>query len=111
MVIFKEKPILIIMALTGGLFLLSLLLVSFNVAGFSSPVILHFDVFRGIDLFGEKIDVWVFLLTAFLIGFLNIILGEAFFYRQRLLAYLLISANLLFALLTLVAVGVIVTVN
>jgi len=111
MMIFKEKPLFITTILSASLLLLSLLLIILNIHKVGSPVILHFDIFRGIDLFGNKIDIWFFWLSSLLIAFLNSALGEIFFYKERILSYLLVSSNLLFALITLVAVGVIITVN
>ena len=111
MEIFKEKILLVLSVLSGALFLSSFLLIALNVGGFGTPVILHYDALRGIDLFGEKFDVWAIWLTGFIIAVSNIFLGHILFYRERVLSYLFIAANFLIALLVLIISGVIVSVN
>ncbi|MEK9194692.1 MAG: hypothetical protein AAB884_02675 [Patescibacteria group bacterium] len=109
--IFKQKTLLVLSIISGAFFLFSFLLIVLNIGGFGSPVILHYDVFRGIDLFGDKFDVWAIWITGFLLGILNIILSNTFFYRERVLSYLFIAVNLLISILILVVSGVIVSVN
>ncbi|KKU91082.1 MAG: hypothetical protein UY23_C0004G0027 [Candidatus Jorgensenbacteria bacterium GW2011_GWA1_48_11] len=111
MIIFKKKILLVLLIVSGALMLFSLGLIYFNIASFGSPVILHFDAFKGVDFLGDRLDVWLIWLSVLLIMILNVLLGEFLFYRERILAYLLIGANLLLALLTLAVSGVIVSVN
>ena len=111
MVIFKQKVLFILSILSGSLMLGALALISLNIGSFAAPVILHFDAFRGIDAFGSNLDVWFVWGMSLIILLMNMCLAEFLFYRERILAYILISSNFLFALLTFVIAGVIVSVN
>lgn len=111
MEIFKEKILVILSALSGAFLFFGLVLIYFNIHNFSLPVILHFDAFRGIDLFGERVDVWGIWFTGLIAILVNTYLAEVLFYRERVLSYLFIGANFLLALLVLIISGVIVSVN
>jgi len=111
MKIFKQKILLIFLALTAVLFILSFALIYFNLGRLSAPLILHFDALRGVDFFGEKADFWGIWLVAFVVAIINMILGEVFFYRERILSYIFLGANLLLAILTLIFVAVVIRVN
>lgn len=89
----------------------SLGLVFLNVRQLTSPVILHFDRFRAIDFFGQPADLWGIWLTGLIILLLNLFLSHQFFYRERALTYVLLGANLLIAILVLVALATIISVN
>lgn len=107
----KEKVLLVFIALSLALMIFSLGLIFFNIDKLSSPVILHFDEFKGIDLFGEGRDLWGIWLAGFVAIAFNIFLGHALFYRERALTYLLVGSGLLISILILVVLGTIISVN
>lgn len=89
----------------------SALLIAFHINTISPPVILHFDALQGIDMFGERIDIWgIWLITAVAV-LANIFLARAFFHKERLVSYILISVTPLLSLLLLIAIGTIISVN
>lgn len=111
MIIFKKKILLVLLVLSVGLMIFSFGLIYFNIGSFGFSVVLHFDAFNGVNFLGSRSDVWLIWATTLLFIVLNTILAEFIFYRERVLAYSLIGANLLLAVLTLIVSGVIVAVN
>jgi len=109
--IFKQKILLVFSALSAFLFLLSLVLIYFNLSRLSAPLILHFDALRGVDFFGEKYDFFGIWLVGLAAAIINTILSEIFFYRERILSYIFSGVNLLLALLILIFVAVVIRVN
>lgn len=77
----------------------------------SQPIILHFDNFKGVDAFGDKIDVWGIWLMGLAMILINLVLGELFFYKERVVSYLLVSVNILISILILIISAVIINVN
>lgn len=109
--IFRERILFILFAISVVIFLASFIVLIFQIGGFVSPVVLHFDGVRGIDLYGEKIDVWAVWITSLALFIVNIFISNVFYFRERSLTYLFIGFNLLWAILTLVFAGVITSAN
>lgn len=107
----RYKFFFIASAICATALIISALIVYLNVAQLSSPIIFHFDKLNGIDVFGAKIDLWRFWLAGFMIILVNTILSHEFYYRERILSYILIGTNLLFSILTLIVVLLIVSIN
>jgi hypothetical protein len=107
----KEKVLRVFLVITGILFLLSLGLIYFNTKNLDTPLILHFDQIKGIDLFGEKIDLWLIWFMGFAMAVINTFLGQVFFERERILSYIFIGTNILISILLLIVVGTIISVN
>ena len=74
-------------------------------------LVIHFDAFRGIDFLGDKFDVFNVLWISLLITLVNFFLSAILYYRERFLSYLIEYFNIFFALLILIAVAVIISVN
>ena len=109
--ILNQKILRIFLILSGAILLFSLILIYLNIGRLSQPIILHFDNFKGVDAFGDKIDVWGLWLVGLAMILINLALGELFFYKERVLSYLLVGINILFSILLLVIVAVIINVN
>ncbi|KKU93876.1 MAG: hypothetical protein UY26_C0003G0024 [Candidatus Jorgensenbacteria bacterium GW2011_GWA1_48_13] len=107
----ERKVMFVLLAAAMALMAFSLVLVLLNVNELSAPLILHFDKLKGIDFLGEKSDVWGIWAGGFALLVLNSLLASVFFHRERVLAYVFAGVNLLFAVLVLVALGVIFSVN
>ncbi len=90
---------------------ITLILIILNKESLNQPIILHYDSFGGIDLFGTPNDLWGIWLAGLVTGVVNVFLGAAFFYRERILTYLFLGANVVIAILVLVAVANIISVN
>lgn len=107
----KERPLRYLCIVGGGFFLVSLFFVALKGAGLSTPVILHFDHFNGIDLFGDRASLWGVWFLGLVMGLVNAAFSEFFFYRSRVLSYVFLAANFFISILLLVAVSLIITVN
>ncbi|MCH7908850.1 MAG: hypothetical protein IIB38_04450, partial [Candidatus Hydrogenedentes bacterium] len=57
-------------------------------------LIIHFDSFSGIDFLGSKWEVYGILLSGIFLNLINGFLVTVFYYRERLLSYLLAFSNL-----------------
>ena len=109
--IFKQRLLFILTGTGAVLFIASFLVMIFQVSGFASPVVLHFDELRGIDLYGGQSDAWVIWITSILVFIVNVVLANVFYFRERSLSYVLVGFNLLWAILALVFAGVVTSVN
>jgi hypothetical protein len=69
------------------------------------PVILHYNVYFGVDAIGNWKNLFFMPLLAAGLLFLNLVLSRFFYYKERLLSYLFAGTALLLQLL--MAVGVI----
>lgn len=111
MIIFREKILLLFLILSLIFLLASAVFIFFNTDKMGSPLILHFDIYRGVDLMGEITDLWMILASGLLAILINSVLAEVFFYRKRILSYFLAGVNIFIGLLVLIAVAVIISVN
>lgn len=75
------------------------------------PVILHYNVYFGIDAIGDWRN--IFLMPALALAFLlvNAILSRFFYYKERLVSYLFILMALALQLLMAVGLGSIILIN
>lgn len=80
-------------------------------AGSSDLLVIHFDVYKGIDFLGIKTDVFGFLSVGVVVNIVNFILAAAFYYRERFLSRFLAYFSVFFSLLILIATAVIISVN
>lgn len=109
--ILKQKILVIFLIVTAVLLLAGFALVYFKVGSLSAPLVLHFDAFKGVDLFGGHANLWRLWGVGALLTLLNAFLGEAFFNKERMLTYLFLGVNILLSLLLLLAISTIISVN
>jgi hypothetical protein len=74
-------------------------------------LVIHFTGGHSLDFFGTVTDIFEIIVTAFVVMGLNVALVLAFYSRVRPFAYLLSFFNIFFAILILIAVAVIISVN
>lgn len=77
----------------------------------NTPVIIHFDVYKGIDVLGTKAELFLTIAGAFCLVLLNACLTDALFERDRFLSYLVAFFNMAFTCLIFIAVSVILGTN
>lgn len=111
LVFFKKRFPLAIFTISFLLMLTGFFLAYIHLIDSDRPLIIHFDVFQGIDFFGVRNDVFTIILIAFTVILINLFLAIAIFERERFLSYILIIAGLFFSLLVLIAVAIIVSIN
>ena len=107
----KEKILLIFFSISFGLLLVSAGLIYLNLDNLSSPLILHFSVYEGVDLVGDKIDLWKIPIMGFLVFTLNLVLGAVFFYRERIITYVFLATGVFVSILVLINTAQIITLN
>ena len=77
----------------------------------SSPLVIHFDAYKGIDFFGGKTEIFGILFSAFVMVLMNFFLADFLYNRQRFLSYLFSFGSLAISILILIAISVIISVN
>lgn len=77
----------------------------------SAPLIIHFDVYKGIDLVGSRASVIEILVAAGVMILINLFLADFLYSRERFLSYIFGFGSLLLVILILIATGVIISVN
>lgn len=109
--ILKDKYLRVIFV-ASFLILFFLALVSFiKLQDARPPLVIHFDIYKGIDFFGGKMEIFGIIISSFVILAINFFLADFLYYRQRFLSYLFSFGSLWIMVLILIAVGVIVSIN
>ena len=93
------------------LLLATLFLAYFSFINNPHVIAIHFDVLRGIDYFGTRMDVFGILLVALVMNFVNTGLAKSLYSRDNFLAFTLAIANTVFMALILVAINVVALNN
>jgi len=109
--LFKVKALLILAFISGGLLFFTAGLLIFQAPQLAYPLLLHFDGAGRAPLLGEPFHLWLVWATGLVCAIINFFFGRVFFFRERMLTYLFFSANMVISLLTLVAIGTIISMN
>jgi len=109
--IIKDKYLRVIFAINAAILLVVFALIYSNFIGIKSPIIIHFDAYKGIDFLGTRIDIFGIFLSALVIFVINLFFANYLFYRERFLSYLFASTTLFLMILFLIAVAAIISVN
>lgn len=111
MSLFQKKPLLYISLGALAFFIAAPVFIFAHRNHLASPLVLHFDAHNGITAFGTISDLWgIWIIAAFIAG-LNVFLAKRFYEKERIIAYMLIAANVLLSLLSFIAIAVIISVN
>jgi len=109
--VLKDKYLRVVFILSF-LILFFLSLVSFvKLADISSTLIIHFDVYQGIDFLGGKMEIFGILFSAFVMILINFFLADFLYHRQRFLSYIFSFGSLWITILILISMGVIISIN
>ncbi len=73
-------------------------------------IAIHFDVFKGIDYFGTRMDVFGILLVALVINFINTAMAKFLYFRENFLAFAVATINVVFMALILLAI-IVISIN
>ena len=109
--IIKDTYLRGVLAASFSLHIVITVLMAVKFASRRETIVLHFDVYRGIDLVGGRVDLFGALFAGFVMIALNFLLADFLYTRDRFLAYLLSFASLLLAILIAVAMMVAYSVN
>ncbi|MEK7089603.1 MAG: hypothetical protein AAB920_02175 [Patescibacteria group bacterium] len=105
----KALSVLIIISLVFTIF--SFILLSLNYGRLAESIVLHFDSFHGVDMFGSRASIWWIWFLGFAMLGVNLGLAYEYYNRERFLSYLFLGANALISLFVLVIIGVIISIN
>lgn len=94
-----------------GILVLTGIIAYINLSEITTPLIIHFDAYKGIDFLGNKTDVFNILIVAAVMFLINFVLAEFIFDRQRFLSYNFAFVSLMISILILIAILVIISVN
>ncbi len=83
----------------------------FTVESSDRPIILHYNIYFGVDFVGDWRNVYIMPALAFLIFLINLVLSRFFYYKERFISYLFAVMALLIQLLMAVGVGSIILIN
>lgn len=108
---FRRRFLTIAFAISFALVIVGLAISYVNLGNGDRPLILHFDIFRGIDFFGSAKDVFNIGFIGFSILAINLLLAMVIFHKEPVLSYFIASISLAIALFTLIALVVIFSVN
>ncbi len=109
--ILKDKYLRVIFGISFFVFLFTAVFVFSKFIGVSGPVILHFDIFKGIDAVGGKEEVFGILIIGLIMAVINFFLAEFIYRRERFMSYLISFATLILSILFLAVILVINSAN
>lgn len=107
----KDKYLISIFGLSFLVLFISFLTAFFKIGGITNPLIIHFDAYNGVNILGDKIDIFGVFASAFAAGLINFFLSNFFYYRERFIAYVFSFGSFGLSILILIAVSVIISVN
>ncbi len=109
--IIKDKILLIVLAISFLFLISSLVLILVNQGSFVESLIIHVDAFQGVDMMGDVTDIWNVLLMGVIIFLINTLLIKVFYLRERIISYIILSANFILSLFVLIKIANIISIN
>ncbi len=109
--IIKDKYLRAVFGLSFFVLLLISCVAYIKLGENTAPLIIHFDIYKGIDFLGGRTEVFGILVSAFAMLLINFFLASVFYNRERFLSYIFGFTSLGLAVLILIAVSVIISVN
>lgn len=83
----------------------------FAVQATDQPIILHYNIYFGVDSIGDWRNVFIMPAIALLVFLVNLILSRFFYYKERLASHLFAGMGLLAQLLMAVGVVSVIIIN
>jgi len=109
--IIKDKYLRIVGGMSLLILLLAIMIFYATLGSITTPLIIHFDSYRGIDIVGGRAEVYAILILGLILILINLFLAEFIYKRERFLSYIFAFASLLISTLILMAISVIISVN
>ena len=109
--IFKDKHLRLVFGASAAILLLTAIIGFVKFGMSSEKIIVHFDVFKGIDFLGEKSDVRAIIIYGILMAVLNFFLADFLYERERFLSYIFAFVTLFLSGLVLTAISIIISKN
>ena len=109
--IIKDKYLRVIFGLSLLVLIFNFVFAFLYLGDVKTPLIIHFDPFKGIDFLGGRTDVFGILTAGFVIVILNILLANFLYNRDRFLSFIFAFVSLTLSILILIVISVIISVN
>jgi len=107
----KDKYLRVIAIISFLILFLAAIIFYLALGSTTTPLIIHFDAYKGVDFLGSRWDVFGILLSTLVMILINLFLSNFLYNRERFLSYIFGFVSLLTSILILVAIGVIISVN
>ena len=109
--ILKDRYLTVIFGLSFLILFIALSIVFFKIGGITNPLIIHFDAYNGINIFGDRVDILGVFASAFAAMLINLFLSNFLYNRERFISYVFSFGSFALSILILIAVSVIISVN
>ena len=109
--IFKDKHLRLVFGASAAILLLTAIVGFVKFGLTSEKIIVHFDIFKGIDFIGEKSDVRAIIIYGILMSALNLFLADFLYERERFLSYIFSFVTLFLSALVLTVISIIISKN
>jgi hypothetical protein len=107
----KDKYLRSVAGLSLLILILALLIFNVKLGAVETPLILHFDAYKGVDFLGSKVQIYGILLSALVMILINSFLADFLYKRERFLSFIFVFVSLVLSILILMAISVIISVN
>ena len=109
--IIKDKYLRVVAALSLLILILATLIFYSSLGSTTTPLIIHFDAYKGIDFLAGRAEAFGILLSALVMILINFFLADFLYSRERFLSYIFGFVSLELSILILIAISVIISVN
>ena len=110
--IVNDKYLFPLFTLSLFIFFITSLMFVFFFGRATSPIVIHYDSWRGvIDFIGSRRHVLGVIATGFITLLINMILADFLYLRERFLSYAFGFFSLAFSILILMVLSVIISLN
>jgi len=109
--IFKDKNLRLIFSASAVILTITAVVGYFKFGSMAEKIIIHFDVFKGIDVLGDKTDVRAIIIYGFIVSAINFFLADFLYERERFLSYIFSFVTLFLSFLILTVISVIISKN
>ena len=106
-----RMPFAVFPLIAIALFLTSAIFFSLNFSSLPDEIIIQFNNFEGVKTFGAKSDLMGILTITGIALVINFILAETLFYRDRILALMLLAASFFIGILNIIILLLIISIN
>ncbi|HDH31549.1 MAG TPA: hypothetical protein ENH26_02110 [Candidatus Wolfebacteria bacterium] len=109
--ILRDKYLRVVFGLSFLILILISCIAYIKLGENTAPLILHFDIYKGIDFLGGRIEAFGILISSFAMILINLLLANSFYNRERFLSYIFGFVSFGLVILILIGVSVIISVN
>ncbi len=109
--IIKDKYLRAVGALSALVLFLATAIFYLKLGQTTTSLIIRFEADRNIDFLANRMEVFGILLSALTIILINFFLADFLYRRERFLSYIFSFASLVIAVLILIIISVIISVN